>query len=474
MHEHYAAATASQTNIGLANKSLVTLSKSEDGRARKKRLQIAVTFVVSDLLSFAFGFWLLTNLLGLPQFFGQSFAVAIFCLVTYLAYGSHLNVHSPINILSFKGAVGKAAAAFGFAIAALFFFVFVFKLGDSLSRLLVIGSLVSTFVMIAVARIWVVRCYGITSEEQLISEVKIVECLSTSAGIDNASALLITEEIADFSTDNASSLATIGRFVHDADRVIVYCPDDQRLKWSSILRSLDLAGELAFPELNTYLPVGVNQRGDMFTVTVNTGPFTALDKFLKRALDLIVVFSLIPIVVPFFIIVAVLVKIESPGPIFFSQMRVGLSNRPFLIWKFRTMYVAQADVEASRLTERDDPRVTKIGRFLRASSIDELPQLANVLVGEMSLVGPRPHAPLATAGGRLYWEVDPKYWQRHVVKPGITGLAQIEGHRGNTFTEKDLQKRLDADLLYVSNWSLFKDINILFRTIFLLHHKNAF
>jgi exopolysaccharide biosynthesis polyprenyl glycosylphosphotransferase len=474
MHERDASVAVNHTNMALANKSSVTLSKSADDRAWKKRHQIAATFVASDLLSFAFGFWLLNNLLGSPQFLGQSFAVAVFCLVTYFAYGSHLNVHSSANILSFKDAVGKAAAAFGFAVSALLFFVFFFKLGDSLSRLLVIGSLASTFVILALARLWVVRCYGITSEEQLMSEVIIVECPSTSAVVHNSPALQITEELFDFSTDNASSLATLGRFVHGNDRVVVYCPDDQRLKWSNILRSLDVAGELAFPELITYLPVGVNQRGDMFTVTVNTGPFSMLDKFLKRALDLIVVFSLIPMVVPFCIIVAVLVKMESPGPIFFRQMRVGLSNRQFLIWKFRTMYVAQADAGASRLTERFDTRVTKIGRLLRASSVDELPQLINVLVGDMSLVGPRPHAPLATAGGRLYWEVDPKYWQRHVVKPGITGLAQIEGHRGNTFTEKDLQQRLDADLLYVSNWSLSKDINILFRTIFLLSHKNAF
>ena len=132
------------------------------------------------------------------------------------------------------------------------------------------------------------------------------------------------------------------------------------------------------------------------------------------------------------------------------------------------------DIEAGKLTERNDPRITRIGAFIRKTSIDELPQLVNVLKGDMSMVGPRPHAEKALAGQSLYWEVDSAYWHRHVVKPGITGLAQIRGHRGNTFHEHQLRARLQSDLEYVANWSIFLDCRIVFMTFAVLFHKNAF
>ena len=138
------------------------------------------------------------------------------------------------------------------------------------------------------------------------------------------------------------------------------------------------------------------------------------------------------------------------------------------------MRVDMQDTIASNLTARDDPRVTRIGRFLRKSSLDELPQIFNILTGEMSLVGPRPHAPMAKAGGSLYWEADSDYCLRHVVMPGLTGLAQVEGHRGNTFHEEDLVNRLNSDLAYVDSWSILLDLRIIFKTFFVLFHKNAF
>jgi polysaccharide biosynthesis protein PslA len=138
------------------------------------------------------------------------------------------------------------------------------------------------------------------------------------------------------------------------------------------------------------------------------------------------------------------------------------------------MYHELSDHEGEQSTQRGDSRITRVGAFIRRTSLDELPQLINVLRGDMSIVGPRPHATGSRAGGRLFWEVDSAYWQRHVVKPGITGLAQIRGHRGNTFQEEDLQKRLDSDLLYVENWSFWEDIRILLKTFSVISHNNAF
>src|SRR5690606_614795 len=141
---------------------------------------------------------------------------------------------------------------------------------------------------------------------------------------------------------------------------------------------------------------------------------------------------------------------------------------------FRSMRVEAADTNAARLTTRDDDRTTRMGRLIRRTSIDELPQLINVWSGDMSLVGPRPHALGALGGQRLYWEVDGRYWNRHALKPGLTGLAQIRGFRGATDNEKDLTDRLQADLEYVAKWSFGLDVKILLRTFRVLIHDKAF
>jgi lipopolysaccharide/colanic/teichoic acid biosynthesis glycosyltransferase len=158
--------------------------------------------------------------------------------------------------------------------------------------------------------------------------------------------------------------------------------------------------------------------------------------------------------------------------VLFRQPRIGRDARAFQIYKFRSMRTDRADHRAETLTRRDDDRVTSVGRFLRKTSIDELPQLFNVLRGDMSIVGPRPHAAAAKAGESLYWEVDDRYWERHCIKPGMTGLAQVRGHRGATDHHQDLIDRLQSDLEYVTAWSILRDIRIIVMTLgVLVHHK---
>jgi lipopolysaccharide/colanic/teichoic acid biosynthesis glycosyltransferase len=160
--------------------------------------------------------------------------------------------------------------------------------------------------------------------------------------------------------------------------------------------------------------------------------------------------------------------------VLFRQKRVGRRNQMFAIYKLRTMKVERADGDGHRSASKDDDRVTRIGRILRRTSIDELPQLFNVLKGEMSLVGPRPHAIGSLAGDKLFWEVDPRYWQRHSLRPGLTGLAQVRGLRGATHEEVDLTSRLQADLEYISGWTIWRDIRILFATSMVMLHDRAF
>jgi len=177
-----------------------------------------------------------------------------------------------------------------------------------------------------------------------------------------------------------------------------------------------------------------------------------------------------------FLAIAIAVKLDSPGPVLFKQKRYGFNNELIEVYKFRSMRVDQLDPTAAKLVTRDDPRVTRVGRLIRKTSIDELPQLVNVVFkGDLSLVGPRPHAIHAKAADRQYDEVVDGYFARHRVKPGITGWAQVNGWRGETDTQEKIQQRVEHDLYYIENWSIMLDLYILAITpISLLKSHNAF
>ncbi|QDH36053.1 sugar transferase [Porphyrobacter sp. YT40] len=177
---------------------------------------------------------------------------------------------------------------------------------------------------------------------------------------------------------------------------------------------------------------------------------------------------------PLLLVVAALIKLEDGGPVLFVQRRLGRGNQFFDMFKFRSMRAEKLDHAGERSASRDDDRVTRIGGFIRRTSIDELPQIINVLKGDMSIVGPRPHALGSRANNKYFWEVDRQYWQRHCLKPGLTGLAQVRGHRGATEVEKDLTDRLQSDLEYIAGWSLRRDIGIVLRTVMVLRHQNAY
>jgi lipopolysaccharide/colanic/teichoic acid biosynthesis glycosyltransferase len=185
----------------------------------------------------------------------------------------------------------------------------------------------------------------------------------------------------------------------------------------------------------------------------------------KRAFDIVVaLLALAALTIPI-ILFALMIWLETPGWPFFRQCRIGMANVRFDIWKLRTMHEHASEPGRLAQATRHDKRVTRVGTFLRRYSFDELPQLINVLRGEMSLVGPRPHAPGTRAGGKPFEMVTPHYAARHRVRPGITGLAQIRGWRGETETEEMLLRRVESDLEYIDTWSLRRDIVILARTI---------
>lgn len=184
----------------------------------------------------------------------------------------------------------------------------------------------------------------------------------------------------------------------------------------------------------------------------------------KRALDIAGSAVGLLILAPLLIGIAIAIKATSTGPVFFRQKRYGFHNRRFWIFKFRTMYIDRGDQRGTRQAAADDPRVTPLGRILRKTSLDELPQLINVLKGDMSLVGPRPHVPGMLASGMLYEEFIPYYFQRHNMRPGLTGLAQVRGYRGTTKESAAALARVDCDLEYIERWSLVQDLRIILRT----------
>jgi Undecaprenyl-phosphate glucose phosphotransferase len=185
----------------------------------------------------------------------------------------------------------------------------------------------------------------------------------------------------------------------------------------------------------------------------------------KLAFDLVIGSLVLLVLSPLLALIALAIRLDSPGPVLFRQPRLGFNNRLFTCYKFRTMHHGMTDLLGDRQATRDDPRVTRLGKWLRALSLDELPQLLNVMQGNMSLVGPRPHPPNTRAADKLFTDVVAKYAFRHRVKPGITGWAQVNGWRGETRTIEQIENRVACDLAYIENWSVWFDLRIMLLTI---------
>lgn len=211
--------------------------------------------------------------------------------------------------------------------------------------------------------------------------------------------------------------------------------------------------------------------GDLPALSISETPFYGVDGIIKRLEDVLLAVGILVVVAIPLVVIAIGVKLSSPGPVLFRQHRYGLRGNKIEVWKFRTMTVCENGQDVVQAS-RDDARVTRFGAFLRRTSLDELPQLFNVLQGNMSLVGPRPHA---VVHNEQYRRLIGRYMLRHKVKPGITGLAQVNGWRGETDSLDKMQKRVEYDLAYIHNWSLWLDLKILFLTAFrAFNDKNAY
>ncbi|MDE2445560.1 MAG: undecaprenyl-phosphate glucose phosphotransferase, partial [Alphaproteobacteria bacterium] len=263
------------------------------------------------------------------------------------------------------------------------------------------------------------------------------------------------------------------------DLIIVAIPLSAEQRLLQILKRLwelpvdiRVSGQAAALKLS---PRAYTYIGDLPLLSLFDRPLSGWDQFLKDTMDRAIALFAIILLSPVMLVVALAVLLESKGPIIFRQKRFGFNNELVQVFKFRSMYTDMSDATATKLVTKGDPRVTKVGRIIRKTSLDELPQLFNVLQGQLSLVGPRPHATQAKAAGTLYDEVVDGYFARHKVKPGITGWAQINGWRGETDTLEKLEQRVKHDLDYIDRWSLGLDLYILAKTpLALLKSENAY
>jgi len=353
------------------------------------------------------------------------------------------------------------------------FAIFFLTQAEDISRLglgVIFGSIVLAMVVLRyLAFAWVNRALG----GVLIDELLILDGVKKPA----ISPRYLIHAAANDLVPNLDDPAMLERFAQVArfyDRIIVACPEERQSEWATLLKTIDARGEIMIGERSNIGVLGLGSIGKYSTLMVSRGQLSFTNRAQKRLFDLALAIPAVIFLAPLLLTVAILIKLDSPGPVLFRQQRVGKNNVPFRIFKFRSMRQDASDAHGSQSTQRGDARISRFGAFIRQTSIDELPQLFNVLKGDMSIVGPRPHAFGSTAETQLFWEITRKYWERHSLKPGITGLAQIRGFRGATDTRRDLLDRLQSDLEYLEDWSVWKDIAIVFATAKVLIHPKAY
>ena len=277
--------------------------------------------------------------------------------------------------------------------------------------------------------------------------------------------------------ENLGSLETLADHVraNRVDVIYIALPMASQPRILKLLEDLrDTTASIYFlPDIfvSDLIQARVDSIGGLPVVAVCETPFYGINGLVKRVSDIVLALCILILISPLMLAIAIGVKLSSPGPILFKQRRYGVDGRKILVYKFRSMTVAE-DGDVVRQATRNDARVTKFGAFLRKSSLDELPQFINVLQGRMSVVGPRPHA---IAHNEMYRKRIRGYMIRHKVRPGITGLAQVNGFRGETETVEKMKGRVEQDLEYLRNWSLLLDLQIVLKTIaVVLRKQNAY
>lgn len=367
----------------------------------------------------------------------------------------------------------RALRSMAFSFSALFLLLYFMRTEQQMPRALLLASMLASLVFVAMLRHAIAGIIRRWPDTRLTAEMAILDGISIAlpnsiVRINAAESGIVPD------MNDPIALNRFAKLVRDLDRVVIACKPEARENWAMMLKGSNVRGEIVVDDIGAFGAFGMSALDQHTTLLVSSGPLPLSQRFTKRCFDLVLCISALIALAPALALTALAIKLDSRGPVFFRQRRVGQGNAFFEILKFRSMNVDDCDADGKVSTKQGDHRITRVGRFIRSTSVDELPQLFNVLSGAMSLVGPRPHALGSLAGSELFWEVDHRYWHRHAAKPGLTGLAQVRGFRGATHRREDLINRLQADLEYLNGWSIWRDISILFATFRVLVHRNAF
>lgn len=473
----------SVNDIGLATYA------AREGRARAWRHWLWLVTAATDAATVALMVGLVSLAYHLPVYGDPradkvTLELALMLAAIFVFVNATRGRYQLANYLSTKGQITSAFAVWNLTMVAFVAILFLAKIADHYSRGVVLASYLAGIPVIALARSAMVRTISIGSKTGRITtervfligrEPDVMSFVSRHqpwnvgfaivdvAFLRSNDARRINDPAAALAADLASAVANCRSKQPDSVFIALPWSDQETIDacidaFMNLPVAIHLTPERIMDRFDRPL---IMRTGSLTSLRLNRPPLSALEIALKRGFDLVAAALILVLCAPLLLLVAALIRLDSPGPVLFRQRRYGFNQQAFRIFKFRTMTTTD-DGAVIVQAKRDDPRVTRIGRILRRYNIDELPQLLNVLAGHMSLVGPRPHA---LAHDRAFERKIALYARRHNVKPGITGWAQVHGLRGETDTDDKMAKRVAYDHWYIDNWSIWLDIAILLRTV---------
>ena len=480
--------------------SLTDAMRAVDTRARISPLVVGGLVRLAEVAILALvGFAIAAAWVGVAEAFEDSrYVTAILATAIAAAVAAHrLDLYRIAALQSPLRSVPRLLVSWTTAMSLLVAAVFLLKVGPDFSRVWLLLWLGVGFAALALFRYGVsIAVHRWAEEGRLVRRAVIFG--AGEAGVDVVTALegagsdvricgVFDDRGADRRANSVRGYPCLG----DIDELIAFC---RTTPVDLLIVTLPLTAEARLLQIMKklwVLPVDVRLAahasklrfhkraysfvGSVPLIDLFDRPLSDWDNVVKTAFDKTVAALALLLLSPLMLLTALAIRLDSKGPVLFRQKRLGFNNELVEVFKFRSMYAEQSDANAVRLATKGDPRITRVGRIIRKTSLDELPQLFNVLNGTLSLVGPRPHALAAKAADRLYHEVVDGYFARHKVKPGITGWAQINGWRGETDTREKIEQRVAHDLYYIENWSLLLDVYILIKTPFaLLQTENAY
>ena len=453
------------------DKNLVTNQSSRMSAQDKRALLFVVAFVL-DILALAVGYVVALNLRDEQSLITAGYALPAVAIPVFVMIAIARELHSIDTLENRLLSIRRGLEVLGTTALVVMGLGFLFK-SDGVSRLGFITTFVVAAVVLVIGKVILNWLFVRMMDGRAIAAITLLDGM-TLAPDDRSEMIDLSQWDLWPDPNHPDKIDMLSRMVTGYDRVIIACRFERRAEWATFLKGHDVGGEIVLDRNMLHGAVAIGDYDGHETLVLSLGPLNLGNRLQKRAFDLVLAGSAVVVLSPLLLLIALAVRLDSAGPVIFRQRRVGQANRQFEIYKFRTMRTEVCDADGLVSTGRDDDRVTRIGGFLRRTSLDELPQLFNVVRGEMSLVGPRPHALGSRAGELLFWEASDAYWMRHALKPGLTGLAQIRGYRGATNTENHLRMRVRSDLEYLSDWSLANDVMIILKTIKVLVHRNAY